>query len=199
MFARVQTTRFTRGRLPHWEVEGGRYFVTVRCHDSLPREVVARLQEIQGSVHRVEPKSDEFVRLQRQYFLTMEKFLDAGSGSAPLRRDEAAAALVAAFAALPDEGVSVPHFAIMPNHWHALLEPAGTESIDLRCVMTRLKGRTSRAVNLALGRSGTLWQREWFDRWMRDDAEWSRCVDYVRLNPVKAGLVRDWQEDPWTR
>ena len=156
MFARVQTTRFTRGRLPHWEVERGRYFVTVRCHDSLPREVVARLQEIQSSLRRVEARSDEFVQLQRRYFFTMEKFLDAGSGSAPLRRDEAAAALVAAFAALPDEGVSVPHFAIMPNHWHALLEPVGAESIDLHRVMTRLKGRTSRAVNLALGRSGML-------------------------------------------
>jgi REP element-mobilizing transposase RayT len=199
MTSLVQTTRFSRGRLPHWEVAQGRYFVTVRCHDSLPREVVARLKEIQDSLRCVESRSPEFGRLQRQYFVTMEKFLDAGSGSAPLRRKGAAAALVAAFAALADESVSVPHFTVMPNHWHALLESIGADSIDLHGVMTRLKGRTARAVNLSLGRRGTLWQREWFDRWMRDDAEWSRCVDYVRQNPVKAGLVRDWREDPWTR
>ena len=198
MFARVQTTRFTRGRLPHWEVEGGRYFVTVRCHDSLPREVVARLQEIQESLTRVEPRSDEFIGLQRRYFATTEKYLDAGGGSAPLRRTEAASALVASFAGLAEEGVSVRHFAIMPNHWHALLAPIGEASIELHGVMSRLKGRSSRAVNLALGWTGTLWQREWFDRWMRDDAEWERCVEYVRQNPVKAGIVRDWRDDPWT-
>lgn len=197
MVPRAQTTRFTRGRLPHWEVEHGRYFV--RCHDSLPHEVVMRLREIQHSLQQVESRSEEFVQLKRRYFLTMEKFLDAGGGDAPLRRWEAADALVRAFAALTDSGVRVPHFTIMPSHWHALLVPIGAKSIDLHDVMTRLKGRTARAINLALGQRGTLWQREWFDRWMRDDAEWDRCVEYVRQNPVKAGLVRDWRAAPWTR
>ncbi|MBL9189773.1 MAG: transposase [Opitutaceae bacterium] len=199
VLAHLQTTKFTRGRLPHWEVERGRYFVTVRCHDSLPREVVSRLDEIQKSLQRVTASSREFLQMQRQYFRTMEKFLDAGGGSARLREPQAAAALVAQIQALSAEGIDVPHFTIMPNHWHAMLAPAGDASINLHGVMTRLKGRTARAVNLAVGRSGTLWQREWFDRWMRDDAEWVRCVDYVRQNPVKAGIVRDWRDDPWTR
>jgi hypothetical protein len=30
--------------------------------------------------------------------------------------------------------------------------------------MRGVKGRTARRINLALGRTGTLWQREWFDR-----------------------------------
>jgi hypothetical protein len=34
---------------------------------------------------------------------------------------------------------------------------------------------------------------------MRDDAEWERCVAYVRQNPVKVGIVADWRDDPWTR
>ena len=71
MISRVQTTRFTRGRLPHWEVERGRYFVTVRCYDSLPLKVVARLQEIQDGLRHVEPRSGDFARLQRQYYGTM--------------------------------------------------------------------------------------------------------------------------------
>ncbi len=199
MLAHLQTTKFTWGRLPHWEVERGRYFVTVRCRDSLPREVVARLQEIQETLRRTEARSADFLRLQRQYFATMEKFLDAGGGSAPLRNPGAARALVEALDGLVKEGVGVPHFAIMPNHWHALLVPTGAASIDLHGLMTRLKGRSARAINLALGKAGALWQREWFDRWMRDDAEWERCVAYVRQNPVKVGIVADWRDDPWTR
>ncbi len=195
----VRTTRFTRGRLPHWEVEHGQYFVTVRCADSLPANIVARLKEIHDSLEQVGARSDVFERLQRQYFLTMEKYLDAGAGSAPLRHATAASTLISAFQDLKNEGVDVPHFCVMPNHWHALMAPLDGKSLDLCAVMTRLKGRASRAINLALDRRGPLWQREWFDRWMRDDVEWERCAEYIRQNPVKAGLARDWREHPWTR
>jgi len=44
-----------------------------------------------------------------------------------------------------------------------------------------------------------VWQREWFDRWIRDEAEWEKCVAYIRNNPVKAGLARTWVEHPWTK
>jgi len=65
--------------------------------------------------------------------------------------------------------------------------------------MKRLKGRTAKRIRGALGGSGAFWQREWFDRWMRDDAEWERCAAYIRNNPVKAGLAEKWEAHPWTR
>ena len=33
---------------------------------------------------------------------------------------------------------------------------------------------------------------------MRDEDEWRRIVWYVLNNPVKAGLVQEWREWPWT-
>lgn len=81
----VETTRFRRGKLPHWEVNEGRYFVTIRLGDSLPSEVIARLQEIQSSLSAIEPRSDQFAAAQRQHFLTLEKYLDAGAGCCLLR------------------------------------------------------------------------------------------------------------------
>mgnify|MGYP002636007494 CR=1 FL=1 len=195
----VRTTAYTRGQLPHWEVEGGRYFVTVRCHDSLPREAISRLGDIHDSLQAVEHASLQFAQLQRTYFLTMEKYLDAGSGASPLRDPRAASALVRVLDDLPAEGAVAAHYTIMPNHWHALLAPIGGNSIKLHRVMARLKGRSARAINLVLGRSGPLWQREWFDRWMRNDTEWNRCAEYIRNNPVKVGLVRTWQEHLWTK
>jgi len=195
----VRTTRFTRGRLPHWEVEHGRYFVTVRCHDSLPAHVVARLREITECLQTIAPASHEFAQFQRRYFLTMEKYLDAGHGESPLRNPNAAEILIDAFTQLSFGGILVPHFTIMPNHWHAMFASADGSSIDLHAIITRLKGRTSRAINTRLNRTGPLWQREWFDRWMRTDAEWDRCVDYIHHNPVKAGLVRHWREHAWTK
>src|SRR6478672_8443810 len=41
----------------------------------------------------------------------------------------------------------------------------------------------------------TLWQREYFDHVLRSDESYAEKWDYVRENPVRAGLVRssnDW-------
>jgi len=50
-----------------------------------------------------------------------------------------------------------------------------------------------------LQRAGPFWQAEWFDHWVRDDPEQSRIVDYIRQNPVKAGLVSSWEHYPWAK
>ena len=193
------TVRFTRRNLPHWEVEGGRYFITVRCADSLPREVTLRLLEVQQALHAVEPRSEVYAQLQRRYFATMEKHLDAGHGACVLRISGAAEILVAEFEALAEWQVAVPHLTIMPNHWHALMVPAPGCVHSLSDIMKRVKGRSALGIRAKLGGRGAVWQREWFDRWMRSDAEWEKCVAYIRNNPVKAGLASDWREHPWTK
>jgi putative transposase len=87
----------------------------------------------------------------------------------------------------------------MPNHWHAWLVPAGSNSIAQHRLMTKRMGRTARGINLALGQRGSLGLREWFDRLIRDEAEWKRCVDYIHRNPVKAGWVKAGDRHPWRK
>ena len=195
----VPTLRFRRRHLPHWEVAAGRYFVTVRFADSLPREAVERLKELQHHLAGVSPRSPQFAAFQRRIFLTLEKYLDAGSGSCPLRQPAAAKILLTEFTFLADWDVAVPHFTVMPNHWHALLEPGDSCAHSLSAIMKRLKGRTGKHLRAALGGSGPVWQGEWFDHWVRHDGEWTRIVDYIHANPVKAHLARVWSEHPWTR
>ena len=189
MNGHLHTTRFSRGKLPHWEVQHGRYFVTVRCADSLPREAVGRLREISARHHSIESKSEEFAALQRFYFRTLEKYLDSGTGECLLRHACAAERVIDEFNALRTWHVDVSHYSIMPNHWHAMVEPLDSSTPSLAEIMRRLKGRSARAINMVLGRSGALWQREWFDRWMRDDEEYDRCVRYIQDNPSKAGIA----------
>jgi len=195
----AQTVRFTRRNLPHWEVEGGRYFVTVRCADSLPREAVLRLAELHGTLATITPRSPGFAAQQRETFRTLEKHLDAGAGACPLRDPTAAQIVVEELEALAEIGVSAPHFCVMPNHWHALILPPERNTPPIKELMRRLKGRTAKRIRRELGGTGPVWQREWFDRWLRNDAELERCVAYIRNNPVKAGLVRNWPEHPWTK
>ena len=195
----VETTRFRRGRLPHWEIKNGRYFVTVRLADSLPSPIVSRLQEIHRALSAIAPASDQFATLQRQYFRTMEKYLDAGTGACLLRDAAHAATVRSELLALEEWNVAAPHFTIMPNHWHALLVPALGCAHSLVEIMKRVKGRTGLGIRAVTKTSGALWQREWFDRWMRDDYEWEKTVAYIRNNPVKAGLAATWQEHRWTQ
>jgi putative transposase len=192
----LHTTRFTRGKLPHWEVQGGRYFVTVRCADSLPREAMERLREVISQLHSIESRSEEFAELQRFYFRTLEKYLDAGVGECRLQHACAAERVIAEFDNLREWQVNVPHYVVMPNHWHAMIEPRQSCTRSLAEIIRRLKGRSARTINKALGQAGALWQREWFDRWMRSDQEYERCVRYIQNNPVKAGLPR---QDCWTK
>ncbi len=193
------TIRFTRRRLPHWEVESARYFITVRCADSLPLAAVKRLQELHQTQCRIEPNSQEFADAQRQLFRTLEKYLDAGFGACPLRDPAAAAVVIDELAALAEWNIAVPHFSIMPNHWHALLVPVDSQSHSLSAIMKRLKGRTARRIRRVIGGHGPFWQGEWFDRWVRDATEWEKFGAYIHNNPVKAGLVRTWQEHPFTK
>lgn len=196
----AHTIRFTRRKLPHWEVEDARYFVTIRCADSLPREAVLRISEQQRTLATIAPRSLEFAALQRHVFRTLEKYLDAGVGACPLRNAAAASIVATEFESLASAcRVAVPHFTIMPNHWHALLAPATDCSHSLSEIMKRLKGRTAKRLRRHLGGRGGIWQREWFDHWIRDDAEWERCVAYIRNNPVKAGLVAEWTQHAWTK
>ena len=62
--------------------------------------------------------------------------------------------------------------------------------------MQGIKGGTAREANILLGRTGQLWERESYDHLIRDQSEFFRTIKYTINNPVKAGLVRSWQDWP---
>jgi len=157
------------------------------------------LQEIHRGLSGIEPQSPRSAALQRQYFLAMEKYLDAGAGACVLRDAHLAKIVIEELIGLSEWLVEAVHFTIMPNHIHGLLVPQPGCSSTLADIMKRLKGRSGHRIREALGGSGPVWQREWFDRWMRDEFEWEKTVRYIQENPVKAGLVARWQDHPWTR
>ncbi|MBI1185962.1 MAG: transposase [Alphaproteobacteria bacterium] len=85
---------------------------------------------------------------------------------------------------------------VMPNHVHVLIEQA--EGWPLHKVVHGWKSVSANRVNVDAGRTGAVWQREYFDRFMRDDAQLSATIDYVERNPVAAGLASAAEEWPWS-
>ena len=63
--------------------------------------------------------------------------------------------------------------------------------------MDAIKGASARKINVLLGRSGAIWQEEFFDHVLRSSESYSQKWDYVKENPVRAGLVRSSDEWPW--
>jgi hypothetical protein len=79
----------------------------------------------------------------------------------------------------------------MPNHVHVVMQSfVGDELPDL---LHSWKSHTAHAINKLLGRSGSVWQPEYYDHLIRDEDDLSHCVEYAWLNPEKAGLI-NW---PW--
>jgi len=83
----------------------------------------------------------------------------------------------------------------MPNHVHVLWTPW----VSLPVLIRSVKGPTARSANQLLGRAGKrFWQEEYFDRVVRNDAEFSKIRRYIEWNPVAAALVAQPEEFPWS-
>ena len=98
-------------------------------------------------------------------------------------------------------------YCIMPNHVHLLLDSLLHKEASHRGKSARypvtdtlrlLKGSTARDCNLELGRGGSFWQHESYDHAVRDEQELDKTILYILNNPVKAGLVKEWKDWPFT-
>jgi len=201
--ARATRSRFgsvtirDRGRLPHWEKEGSIYFVTFRLGDSLPTEILDRIQSERLSIQKTATQlgrdlsADEKKKLKTLSTAEIERYLDAGTGSYALRDERIALELKATIVRLHQKRYRLFAMCIMPNHVHVVVRPF--PSFALSAILHSWKSYSSKQANRILGRNGRFWQREYYDHLIRDEGEFERAVVYVRENPVKAGL-QDW---PW--
>jgi REP element-mobilizing transposase RayT len=89
---------------------------------------------------------------------------------------------------------------VMPDHAHLIFTPLVSPdgwTFSLPDIMHAIKGRAAHSVNVALKRKGPVWQDEFFDHVLRSNESLSEKIDYICQNPVRAGLVREWQAYPW--
>jgi len=84
--------------------------------------------------------------------------------------------------------VAVHAFCFMPNHLHLLLSPSAEVSIIE--FIRDFKGETTH-ISWRYGHKGALWQRSFFDHFLRSDEDLGRARQYILENPVRAGLVHD--------
>ena len=79
-------------------------------------------------------------------------------------------------------------------HWRAGV--SGNDFTGHEVGARRRLAPTEHAVNQRRGTDGELWQPRFFDRALRTVKEYIEKVEYIHLNPVRAGLVsrpEDWR------
>lgn len=91
-------------------------------------------------------------------------------------------------------------FVVMPTHVHLLFAPLENkkgEPYSLAEIMNGIKGASSHSVNKFLGRKGTLWEPESFDRIPRSDHDFEYRLLYIVQNPIAAGFAKGPDDYPW--
>lgn len=169
---------YSRGYLPHCDEPGLVQFINFRLADSLPKDLVARWRDEVSTLPEGKRKSEMHSRIM--------KFTDQGSGSGALRRADVARIVEDTLLHSDGDRYRLLAWVIMPNHVHLLAELA--QESHLGPVTGSWKSISSHKINAHLGRAGTLWEREFYDRYIRDRDHLNRVLNYIDWNPAKAGL-----------
>ena len=125
--------------------------------------------------------------MDRTFFITSV----TAQRRALFQRTAAADLLVDVFLGYRDQGKYLIHeFVIMPDHFHALITPA--PEISLERAVQFIKGGFSFRLKSSL----PVWQASFTNHRIRDDEDFVRHREYIRMNPVRAGLARKQEDYP---
>jgi putative transposase len=95
----------------------------------------------------------------------------------------------------PEHGAWLGAYVIMPDHLHTFVV-IDDQRIDLPTWTKSLKNVLSKVLRLHKIPSPR-WQKGFFDHVLRSQESYSQKWDYVRENPVRAGLAKNWSEWPF--
>ncbi len=185
-----KTLHFWRGDLPHWQVEDGRYFVTIHLNGALPAVAQQKIREHCAQIRASPAAKDDHLHLSRMIFREMESWLDSVQSVAHLQQPDLAEMVVEAIEHRQQKRIwDMFSYVVMPNHVHLFFELANDLSLKRELVeFKRWTGHQAAKIEKRLaGRH--FWQTEWFDHWSRSDEGDEKIVRYIRRNPQKAGLT----------
>ncbi len=168
--------------LPHFDATTFIQAITYRLSDSLPQQITQRLAD--------ELTPDAESRCRRR----IEQYLDVGHGSCCLINPAIAQDIVDTWHRISGERYHLHAWCIMPNHVHVMIEQLPGHSLG--SIVQSWKSWTGKRIK-ALTVTVT-WQRDYWDRYIRDESHYRQAIAYIQHNPVKAGLSASPAAWPWS-
>ena len=169
-------------RLPHYDYSSpGAYFVTICAHDGRfvfgEPEVCSLVEEVWNQIPRHFPNAatDEFVVMPNHVHGIVWVLEGHGVADQPSR-------------VRPRE-VGAQHAAPL-RYGARRTSRRAVQPGSLGAIVRSFKAAAARRINLARGTPGLpVWQRNYYERVVRNEGELRRIREYIQLNPVK------WQFD----
>jgi len=92
--------------------------------------------------------------------------------------------------------VAIHAYVLMGNHFHLLATPQTPDGLPQ--MMQAVGRRYVRYFNDIQKRSGTLWEGRYKSTVIQTERYLLACMAYIDLNPVRAGLVTQARDYPWS-
>lgn len=73
------------------------------------------------------------------------------------------------------------HNQLEKNHIHLLIEPK--EQATIQQIIKTIKSVSAHKINSYTNQTGSIWQKEYFDRIIRNEDHYNRVLNYIRQNP----------------
>jgi putative DNA methylase len=177
---------YSRGYVPHFDMQGLTQTMTFRLIDSMPHAVLELWREELRSL----PEKESDLECRKR----IDAYLDQGHGSCYLKDERLAGIVQNALLYYDSQRYLLHAWVVMPNHVHTLFTPEAGWTLSQ--ISHSWKSYTANECNRVLARKGEFWQREPFDRYIRNEQHYENAVRYIEHNPVKAGLCdkpEDWR------
>lgn len=146
-------------------------------------------------------REEEIRKLHKRHFAKWDQCLDTNTQEPQwLGIPEIATIVIESLHRWDGKSYDLVAFCTMPNHFHLIIDTSDEVKYTkpLYAIMHSLKSYTAKEANKVLDREGTFWQEESYDHVIRDGREFKNTIAYTLENPVKAGLVEDWEKFPYS-
>jgi REP element-mobilizing transposase RayT len=148
--------------------------------------------------------------------IEIENILDSGYGSGILKHPEAAKVVIDNWNYFDKKRYDLCAYVVMPNHVHLLIKTNSKFTVGelvkswkrftakaIRRLFAERKNADYQSAlpdeaNKILMQGKPFWQREYWDRFIRDENHYLKSIDYIHNNPVKAGLCKISSEWQWS-
>ncbi|WP_459936708.1 REP-associated tyrosine transposase [Desulfonatronum parangueonense] len=157
----------------------------------MPRAVIVRMKAEADAMDRDDAWREAELRRK------IEAYLDAGHGSCLLKSPDVAEMVIETWFRFDGERYRLLEWVVMPNHCHVLIEPI--DNFPLSKIVLSWKNYTARFINSRpdIQPQHPVWQRDYWDRFIRNESHLLTVREYITMNPVKAGLAASPEEWPW--
>jgi REP element-mobilizing transposase RayT len=213
------TTFYKTYNLAHLQPVGATFFITFRLYDSIPVTHFIKIKEERDEridlLKKMKPKGylEEIQKERKRYFKKYDEVLDKTiDGPQFLKNPVVAKIVIDKLKQYDGKLYELIAYCVMSNHVHIVINTGQQidkddletyvetgEYVELKKIMQLIKGGSAIEANKLLGRTGKhFWHRDYFDYFARNGKELLRIISYVVENPVKAKLVKDWKEWPYS-